>query len=512
MNTPHALIIGAGIGGLSAAIRLAAAGWGVTLFESSAVAGGKAGRVVLDGLSIDTGPSVLTLPHVFDQLFACAGEQRTDHLTWLKPDPSFEYIWPDGARLLCHPELSRTMERVHESFGSRAKYDFEQFMHYTQGIWAAAAPKFVYGPPLSWSRLLQLGPLQWAGMARIDALRTMQHAIEKRIRSPHLRDVLMRYATYNGSDPRNAPATFNCIAHVELALGGYGVKGGIYALTEALVALAQRLGVQFHFDTRIEQIVVEGGSVAGVLANGEFFPSRHVVANTEAAFLNGPLLGRPLKRPAALSTSLWTAIYKAPVESQRAAHTVFFPPSYPDEFASMFDRQQVAEQPSVYVCDPCKTHGLAGWNDGQPLFTMVNTPAVQASKLPLQRSEWRHVRTYTANLLQQQGFIAGTPQPLWERTAEQLATRFPGSCGALYGEASASWRSAFSRPGTLVPGVSGLTLASGSGHPGGGLPLAALSGVQAADSLMKRTPESSSLFTPAFSSETGFPSLFNCKE
>ena len=171
-----------------------------------------------------------------------------------------------------------------------------------------------------------MGPSKWKDLIHIDGLRTMESAVHRRVSSPYLRDVLLRYATYNGSDPRKAPATINCIAHVEMAMGGFGIKGGIYTLVEALEALAVRQGVRFQYDARVRTIDVSGGTVTGVYVDDQHVASDAVVANVEAAALYGPLLGALLKRSSTLSTSLWTGVFRAKKTDAAAssAHTVFF--------------------------------------------------------------------------------------------------------------------------------------------------------------------------------------------
>ena len=492
MTQPQAVVIGAGFGGLSAAIRLATSGWGVTVFEAGPGPGGKAGYVDLDGVRVDTGPSVLTMPDVFDDLFTSAGARREDHLEWVEAAPSFRYVWSDGAELVCHPRLEDTLAGIRESLGVKAAREFQQFMEYAGRIWNAAAPHFVYGPSVSWSRVLTMGPSKWKDLLQIDGLRSMESAVHRRVSSPHLRDVLLRYATYNGSDPRKAPATINCIAHVEMAMGGFGVKGGIYRLVEALESLAKRQGVRFQYGARVRKVEVSRGIVTGVSVDDQMVACDAVVANVEAAALYGPLLGRPLKRSNTLSTSLWTGVYrakKAPSSSSSAAHTVFFPSDYRQEFTSLFDRGQVTAKPSVYICDPCRAHGVGSWAESQPMFTMVNTTPIREDRLPMMRADWSRVRQHTESVLREHDVIEGVDSLLWERTAEGLAERFPGSFGALYGEASTNWRSAFKRPGTRVTGIKGLALASGSGHPGGGMPLATLSGALAAQELNQRFNE-----------------------
>ena len=262
------VVVGAGIGGLAAAARLAHAGIEVVVVEAADEEGGKIGREEWEGVRFDTGPSLLTMPWVFGELFAECGERFEEAVELIRLDPAFEYRWPDGASLTVRAELSATIEAVRASLGARAAAEFASFMEYARSIWEEALPNFVAGPAPELGGVMRLGLGRLARLRRIDPLRTMQAGIERHVREPHLRDLLMRYATYNGSDPRRAPATLNCIAWVEMGEGGWGIAGGMHALPRAVRALAERGGARFEFGERVERVEVEGGARARRAASG----------------------------------------------------------------------------------------------------------------------------------------------------------------------------------------------------------------------------------------------------
>jgi 1-hydroxycarotenoid 3,4-desaturase len=485
-ETFDAIVVGAGIGGLSAAITLAHAGRRVLVLEAYDAAGGKAGTCVLAGVEVDTGPSVLTLPEVFEQLIGSAGLEAGRELPLRRLTPSFRYLFADGVGLDLHHELGATLESVRASLGPAAADELARFLRYAQEIWQAAAPAFVFGPSPSFGNLLRGGFGALRALFRIDPLSSMQGAIERYVHSPHLRLVLSRYATYNGSDPRCAPATLNCIAHVELALGGYGVEGGIGALVRALERAARRLGVVFRFGTPVDQLCLHEDRVTGVRAAGRTFAAANVVVNADVAHMLRDLLPaevRPaLTAPGPASMSGYNAIYRVR-RQKRAAHTVLFPPDYAAEFADIFDRDRPPLDPSVYVCAQEVCHGRRGWPEHEPLFVMANAPAEpEADARPdvLYETLAATVRARLARA----GLVDADAELLWERTPRDLARRFPRSRGSIYGAASNDRSAAFRRPGNAVGGVQGLFLASGSAHPGGGLPLAAQSGRQAAAQLL----------------------------
>ncbi|MDG1479188.1 MAG: phytoene desaturase family protein [Myxococcota bacterium] len=474
-----AIVIGAGLGGLSAAINLAAAGRSVDLFEAHDKPGGKAGSVIIDGVEVDTGPSVLTMPDVLDKILAKAGRKLSDVLTLRAPSPAFRYRYTDDTVIDVFHSLEETADNIGAALGSDARAELMAFITYAERIWSAAAPHFVYGPAPTWLNTIALG-LQVHRLVRVDPLRTMQQSINKRISSPHLRKLLLRYATYNGSDPRRAPATLNCIAHVELSLGGFGVQGGITAMVDAMVDAARSLGVRVHLSSPVEKVLVEK-RVRGVVVGGEVHEADSVIVGADAALLAKRLLppGSPhgIRLDQSPSMSGWTGIYRAK-RSERVPHTVLFCSDYDAEFADIFDRDRPPEDPTVYLCaqEPC--HGRTGWADEEPVFVMANAPPEPVGGRSA--DPWPALEARVDQRLQSAGLMTETDTMVWRRTPAQLAAHFPGSQGSIYGAASNDMLAAFRRPPNRIAKIPGLYLASGSAHPGGGMPLAMLSGQAAA--------------------------------
>jgi 1-hydroxycarotenoid 3,4-desaturase len=479
------VVIGAGLGGLAAAIELGAQGRRVVVLEAQRELGGKAGRTWIEGVEVDTGPSLLTMPEVFDALLRRAGTSLADEVELLAPDPWFRYLWPDGARLDVAHRLDETLAEVGRVFGARAEGELADYLAHAASIWEAAAPTFVLGAAPTLGRVARMGPRALPLLLRIEPLRSLRASIRARVREPHVAMLLERYATYNGSDPGRAPATLGCIAHVELARGGHGIRGGVSALVRALGRAAERVGVELRTGARVARIARSRGQVAGVeLAEGGMIAARTVIANADPAHVHGALLEGGARTGALASEpsmSAWTAIVKArrvgPAE--RAAHTVLFPHDYPAEFRDVFERERPPEEPTVYLCAQERAHGRAGWDAHEPIFAMVNAPPEPAQGASADAT-WSALRERAWRRLEGAGLVAAGDAIAWERTPRELAATFPGSRGALYGTSSNSIAAAFLRPANTVRDVPGLYLASGGAHPGGGMPLAALSGRQAA--------------------------------
>ncbi|MFT7624741.1 MAG: phytoene dehydrogenase-like protein, partial [Myxococcota bacterium] len=364
--------------------------------------------------------------------------------------------------------------------------ELRRYLDYARGIWEAAAPAFVFGPAPGMGTLLGTDLRTLVGLRSIDAVSTMRGAIRRRVASQHLRAVLMRYATYNGSDARCAPATLNCIAHVELALGGYGVCGGMYALVRALEKLAESVGVRFRYSESVTTIQTARRRVQAVVTESGHHPADIVVSNADVAHLMCDLLGRR-QGAAAESMSGWTAVFAASQRASspgaaRSAHTVLMPDRYDREFVDVFDGHTVPSTPALYACDQAVAHERAGWKDGRvPMFAMVNAPVARH----VDDYDWAWLESQVRDRLTRADLIDAADPVVWRRTPRMLATRFPGTDGAIYGAASNSPLSAFRRPANRVKGVGGLYVASGSAHPGGGVPLCLLSGLAAARAVVR---------------------------
>ncbi|TNE89625.1 MAG: phytoene desaturase [Deltaproteobacteria bacterium] len=475
------VVIGAGMGGLAAAIELAATGVEVDLFEAGPRVGGKADEVLVDGVAVDTGPTLLTLPHVAAALFRAGGRDISEAVDLVRPDPAFRYHYPDRTTVDVHHAVDDTLASVAASLGPAAAEQLDAHLARARRIWEASSDYFVFGAAPTFQRILTLGPRAWWSLARIDAHKTLWDVICDDVEDERLRWLLARYATYNGSDVRTAPATLACIAWVELGLGAWGIRGGMHALATALADTARQLGVRIHLDTPVERIEVNADRAVAAVHAGRRVACEAVVCNADAAHLYASLLPESSRDAVRVSpdtsTSGWVGVFRARPQDDRVAHEVVFPEHYLDEFADLFGHHRTPRDPTIYTCALSRAHGRDTWDDGEPVFAMINAPA----HAPDDQPDWKALARHR---LVRSGLLDRDDRLVWQRTPTSLARRFPDTGGAIYGAASSSLFSAFRRPANRVHKLHGLYLAGGSAHPGGGVPLCLQSGRQAAFELV----------------------------
>ena len=486
------IVVGAGVGGLAAAARLAASGHDVTVCEQAPVVGGKLGLVERSTeagiFRFDTGPSLLTMPHVFTELFDATGDPLESSLTLEPLDPVTRYRFADGTRLDTAADLDLTSARMDAAFGPGAGADWRRLTSRAGQIWRA-----VRGPFLE-STVDGLGDLarQAVRLRDLRAIapgRTLRSLGERYLRDPRLRTLFERYATYSGSDPRLAPAALAVVPYMEQEFGGWYLRGGLRTLADALAQRVTALGGRIRTATDVARIETSGGRVSGVrLADRGRLPADVVVANADAVHVYRDLLPQPrlLRRLRRSTPSLSGFVLLLGVRGRTpglAHHNVLFPASYDDEFDAVFGNPAApVADPTIYISVPddpaVRPEGHEAW------FVLVNAPRHGRGPGAVDWSSAELAGSYAGRLL---GLLARRGLQVTDRllfshviTPADLArsTRAPG--GAIYGSSSNGARSAFLRPANRSP-VPGLFLVGGSTHPGGGLPLVALSARIVAD-------------------------------
>ncbi len=481
-------VVGAGIGGMSAAARLAKQGHQVTVFENSDQSGGKCRTEWFGDYAFDTGPSLLTLPAVFRDLFLKTGK-RIEHVLDISPvDPAFNYNFADGSKVT-FPNLSnpKTYQEIEKSFGISASQSWRQIIERSEKMWEASRDSFIESELTSiWPLLLRKNLINQIN--QISPFTSLRSLSEKLNLDPHLKMIIDRYATYTGSDPRSAPAVLLTIAFVESTFGAWHIKGGIGQLSVALEQRCRDLGVDFEFKSLVTKIVVERNKVEGlVLSDGKTIKSDLVVSNSDAEYTFNSLIGsevssargerRKLKAAtkslAGFSLLLGLDNSKSkPVDVDH--HNVYFPENYDLEFDQIFTQKVPVTDPTIYLCAP-KDSSMVKGADKEAWFVLVNAPRHE----PESGWDWKDGgQEYAQKIISKMddlGLNVTNRLDFMEyRTPADLENYAMAPGGSIYGTSSNSPVSAFLRARNRSK-VKGLFCVGGSAHPGGGLPLVGIS-------------------------------------
>lgn len=475
-----AAIIGAGIAGIASAVRLAVKGYEVDVFEANAYPGGKLSQfddVAPDGgvYRFDAGPSLFTMPHLVDELFRLAGRNPADYFQYVRLDETCRYFWDDHIRLTAWADHDRFAQEVETVLGepgqhlrdhlkdSALKYDVTEKLFLQKSLHRLG----------TW-----LGRDAWRGymnLPKLGVFGTMNGANERRFRHPKLVQLFNRYATYNGSDPYQTPATLNIIPHLEYNIGAFFPVKGMVSITNSLVKLAEDLGVRFRFKTRVEEVVTEGKRIAGVRVAREVLPYDLVVSNMDVVSLFRKLLPqakqpeRILRQPKSSSGLIFYWGIKREF-SELGLHNIVFSSDYRAEFQHLFQQNTLHDDPTIYLNITSKHKPDDAPEGRENWFILLNAPnnTGQDWDAIIDRARQNVIRKLSHVLGTDVGTLIETESILDPRSIE---ARTSSSQGALYGNSSNNRFAAFLRHANFSSEFSNLYFVGGSVHPGGGIPL-----------------------------------------
>ncbi len=503
-TTHHVVVIGAGVAGLVSALLLASRGLQVTLVERAETPGGKMRRVMVGAhngaaAAVDSGPTVFTMRWVFEQIFAAAGTSLMEQLRLQPLGVLARHAWGGDQRLDLYCDATLSADAIARFSGPNEARRFVAFCAQARKVYdTLEAPYIRSQRPTLLSMARDLGPSGLGVLAGLGPFACLWRSLAKHFHDPRLQQLFGRYATYCGSSPFAAPATLMLVAQVEMD-GVWAVDGGMLAVAQALARVAAQRGATLRYGQACEEVLVRHGRACGVrLASGECIAADSVVFNGDAAALPAGLLGGDCRHAVApvaasgrsLSAMTWS-MHARTAGFPLVRHNVFFNTDYASEFKDIFRHGRLPREGTVYVCaqDRDDSGGLpATEKDARPdrperLLCLVNAPA-NGDAAPFEISEIEACERTHFALMQRSGLSIDRNQHNTVLTTPADFHRlFPATGGALYGQASHGWMGVFQRPAALSK-VPGLYLAGGSVHPGPGVPMAAMSGRLAAETLM----------------------------
>ena len=491
-------IIGAGIGGMSAAARLAKNGHDVTIYENSDRSGGKCRTEWFGDYAFDTGPSLLTLPAVYRDLFLKTGKRLEQVLDIQPVDPAFNYQFADGKSVI-FPNLSnpKTYIEIEKSFGINASKSWKKLIDRSERMWEVSREPFIESELRSVWPLLKRRDLvkQIKEISPLNSLRKLSNKLNL---DPHLKMIVDRYATYTGSDPRSAPAVLLTIAFVESTFGAWHIKGGIGQLSVALEQRCLDLGVKFEFNTLVTEILVENGRANGIkIGNGQDIKSDLVVSNSDAEYTYSRLIKREVseakseRRKLKMATkslagfSLLLGLDNTKDKKvDQGHHNVYFPENYDAEFDEIFTKKVPVSDPTIYICAP-KDNSMIKGEDKESWFVLVNAPRHD----PENGWDWniggdKYAEKIVKKLDHLGLNVSNRLDCMKFRTPADLENYALAPGGSIYGTSSNSAASAFLRARNRSK-INGLFCVGGSAHPGGGLPLVGISAEIVANAIGK---------------------------
>ena len=460
-------VVGAGVGGLACAIRLAHAGHAVTVFEAGPAAGGKCGRVSVDGFTWDSGPSLLTMPWVLERLFADTGTALASELELLRVEPVTRYSFADGSSVEISADLPRALAAL-EAWSPGTGAEWVRFLGTCAGMWRASVP-FLAGPPPWPPRRPRPGDPRPdpRDLLRVRPWWTLRQLARAHTRDPRLRMVIERFATYAGADPRRAPAALAVAGYVEHAFGAWHPRGGLYELVKAMVRRLEALGGELRLNTPVQAIEHRDRRALGVSTAAGLQRADAVVANADARAVTRDLMAAP--QPALRERSLSGLALMLGLRGRTRGlvhHAIAFPADYDAEFDDVFVHRRPVRDPTIYVSASCATDPSEAPPDAENWFVLVNAPAIGA------HGDWTAAEERLIDSLGVRDRLLARAR----RTPADLERETGAIGGAIYGDAPHGRLGTLRRPGNAVRGTRGLWLVGGTTHPGGGLPLVMLSG------------------------------------
>lgn len=486
-NSASVAVIGSGIAGLSAAIRLSLQGRKVVVFEKNTYTGGKITAFEKQGFRFDMGPSLFTMPQLVEELFELAGKTPKDYFQYHTHDEVCRYFWLDGKCLTLYPSVDRNVEAITTVFGKESGRRVRKYFDDARKKFELTAPFFLESSLHKAKTFLSPRVLKVISeIPRLGLFSTLDDQNKRYFKEPKLVQLFNRYATYNGSSPYQTPGIMQMISHLEHGMGTHFPVGGMHAISQSLTKLAQELGVKFELSSMVKHILVEENKVQGVIVNGTERMFDLVVCNSDIKHAYHELLPKQVRRPKktlAQEPSSSALIFYWGIGQtfpEMDLHNIIFSEDYKEEFDHICSNGPFWKDPTIYIHISNRLEVDDAPKGKDSWFVMVNVPYDQGQ-------DWEDiVRKVRRKLIERISSVLGKDIASLIETEEiltptQIQQRTSSVGGALYGTSSNERMAAFLRHSNKSSSVKGLYFCGGSAHPGGGVPLCILSGKIAAE-------------------------------
>ena len=473
------VVVGAGIAGIATALRLTAKGYKVRVYEANAYPGGKLSAFQKGEYRFDAGPSLFTMPHFVDELFTLFEENPRDYFNYTRKSIACKYFWEDGVQLNAYADTSTYLEEVENKLGV-SKQQLQYYLNKAKKKYDLTAGLFLEKSLHQLSTYLSFDTVKAIIQLPFFQLNTSLDQVNKKeLKEPHLVQFYNRFATYNGSSPYQTPGMMTLIQHLESYYGTFVPQGGMVQITNALVELAERQGVVFNYNAKVDEICYQKNEVRGLMVDGEFISADAVVSNMDVYPTYRKLMPRakaPEKTLAQERSSSAVIFYWGMKTTFPTLdlHNIFFSKDYQAEFDALFKEKKVFDDPTIYVNITSKDVPEDAPDGGENWFVMVNTPAdhgqnwdkivQQLCVQVIEKLERQLNRTIREHIEVEEVL---TPALIQAKTQSHL--------GALYGASSNNKMAAFLRHPNFSRQFKNLYFCGGSVHPGGGIPLCLLS-------------------------------------
>ncbi|WP_340201400.1 1-hydroxycarotenoid 3,4-desaturase CrtD [Ascidiimonas sp. W6] len=473
-------IVGSGIAGLAASIRLRNSGYEVDVFEANEYPGGKLSQVKLGAYRFDAGPSLFTMPHFVDAIFLDTNKNPEDYFTYFRKEIICKYFYEDGTKFTAYSDKNKFAKHASEVF----KTNKEEILNYfanNKKKYDLTASLFLEKSLHKAETFLNKQTVKaLANLGSLDVLSTLNTVNENAFSDARLVQFFNRFATYNGSSPYLTPGIMSMIPHLEQHFGTFFPVKGMHHITMSLYKLATEIGVNFFFNHKVEEIKVKNKKTEGVIANGAFHASDIVISNMDVVPTYRKLLKNE-KAPEKVLTqerSSSALIFYWGIKKQFKEldlHNIFFSENYKEEFDTIFQKQEIYEDPTVYINITSKEKKDDAPKDCETWFVMINVPGntgqnwkelVSKSRQQILKKLSRLLQVNIEELIEEEAIL----DPV---LIEQKTQSYQGS---LYGAASNNKFAAFLRHPNFSQRIENLYFCGGSVHPGGGIPLCLLSG------------------------------------